>query len=57
MSILIGGLLVALLVVGVVGVTVGYAQSSPTAILHGRGPGDGQGGRGLGYVGQSHFNF
>jgi hypothetical protein len=50
MSILIGGLLVALLVVGVIGATRTSAQSSPTAILHGRGPGDGQGGRGLGQV-------
>lgn len=50
MSILIGGLLVALLVVGVIGATHTYAQSSPTALLHGRGPGDGQGGRGLGQV-------
>jgi len=47
MSILIGGLLVALLVVGVIGATGAYAQSSPSAILHGRGPGDGQGGSGL----------
>jgi hypothetical protein len=45
MSILIGGLLVALLVVGVVGATNAFAQSSPAAPLHGRGPG---GGRGLG---------
>jgi hypothetical protein len=50
MLIVIGGLLAALLVVGIVGATVGYAQSSPTAIFHGRGPGDGQGGRGLGQV-------
>lgn len=45
-SILIGGLLVALMVVGVIGVTNAFAQSSaPSAWLHGRGPG---GGRGLG---------
>jgi hypothetical protein len=50
MSILIGGLLVALLVVGVVGATYASAQSSLTAPFHGRGPGDGQGGRGLGQV-------
>jgi len=50
MSILIGGLLVALLVVGVVGATNAFAQGSPTALFHGRGPGDGQGGRGLGTV-------
>jgi hypothetical protein len=50
MLIVIGGLLAALLVVGIVGATVGYAQSSPTAIFHGRGPGDGRGGRGLGQV-------
>src|SRR5215207_8114059 len=45
MSILIGGLLVALLVVGVIGATNTFAQSSPTLSLHGRGPG---GARGLG---------
>ena len=50
MSILIGGLLVALLVVGVVGATNASAQSSLTSLFHGRGPGDGQGGRGLGQV-------
>lgn len=50
MLILIGGLLAALLVVGVVGATVGYAQSSPTPLFNGRGPGDGHGGRGLGQV-------
>jgi hypothetical protein len=48
MSILIGGLLVALLVVGVIGATSAYAQSSTGTLLHGRGPG---GGRGLGLVG------
>lgn len=47
MSILIGGLLVALLVVGVIGATSAYAQSSTSTLPHGRGPG---GGRGLGLV-------
>ena len=43
-SILIGGLLVALMVVGVIGATNAFAQSSaPSALLHGRGPGDGRG--------------
>jgi len=50
MSILIGGLLIALLVVGVIGATRAYAQSSTTSLLQGRGPGDGRGGRGLGQV-------
>ncbi len=50
MSILIGGLLVALLVVGVIGATHAYAQSSAVAVFNGRGPGDGHGGRGLGQV-------
>ena len=50
MSILIGGLLVALLVVGVIGATHASAQGSPTELFHGRGPGDGQGGRGMGQV-------
>ena len=50
MLILIGGLLVALLVVGVVGATVGYAQSSPTTLFNKRGPGDGRGGPHLGQV-------
>ena len=48
MSILIGGLLVALLVVGVIGATHAYAQGSPAALFNGRGPGDGRGGHGLG---------
>jgi hypothetical protein len=43
MSILIGGLLVALLVVGVIGATSAYAQGSSSTLLHGRGPGDGRG--------------
>ena len=46
-SILIGGLLVALLVIGVIGATSAYAQSSPSTLPHGHGPG---GGRGLGLV-------
>ena len=47
MSVLIGGLLVALLVVGVVGATNAYAQSPQDVRLHGGGPG----GRGLGLAG------
>jgi hypothetical protein len=47
MSILIGGLLVALLVVGVIGARNAYAQNSSSTLLHGRGPG---GERGLGLV-------
>lgn len=50
MSILIGGLLIALLVVGVIGATHAYAQSSPTALFNGRGPGNGRGGPHLGQV-------
>ncbi len=46
-SILIGGLLVALLVVGALGATSAYAQSSISTLAHGRGPG---GGRGLGLL-------
>ncbi len=53
MSILIGGLLVALLVVGVVGATHAFAQGSPTALLNGRGPGDG--GRGGPHLGQAEL--
>lgn len=45
MSILIAGLLAALLVVGVIGATHAYAQSSSSTWQHGRGPGDG--GRGM----------
>ena len=42
----IGGLLVALIVIGAVGATVGYAQgASPSLLLHGHGP---DGGHGLG---------
>lgn len=51
--IVIGGLLAALLVVGVVGATVGYAQSSPTPLSNGRGPGDG--GRGGPHLGQAEL--
>jgi len=47
MSILIAGLLVALLVVGVVGASGVFAQTSTSTDLHGRGPGSG---RGLGQV-------
>lgn len=43
MSILIGGLLVALLVIGVIGATNAYAQSPSGTPLHGRGPGAGRG--------------
>ena len=46
-SILIGGLLVALLVSGVIGATSAYAQGSTSTLSHGRGPG---GGRGFGLV-------
>lgn len=48
MSVLIGGLLVALLVIGVIGATSAYAQSPSNALQHGGGPG---GGRGLGLEG------
>jgi hypothetical protein len=48
MSILIAGLLIALVVVGVIGATNAYAQSSAREFLHGGGPG---GGRGLGLEG------
>jgi hypothetical protein len=48
MSVLIAGLLVALLVIGVVGATNAFAQGSPSTLFHGRGPG---GGRGLGLAG------
>jgi hypothetical protein len=47
MSVLIAGLLVALLVVGVIGATNAYAQSSPSAAFHGGGPGGRGGGLGL----------
>jgi len=48
-SILIVGILVALLVVGGVGATIAYAQSPTNTPLHGGGP-DGGRGRGLGQV-------
>ena len=48
-SILIGGLLVALLVIGVVGATNAYAETPANTPLHQGGPGDGRG-RGLGQV-------
>ena len=48
MSILIAGLLVALLVVGVIGATHAFAQGSYDLMQHGRGPGGPGGGRGLG---------
>ena len=48
MSILIAGLLVALLVVGVIGATNAFAASSYDLMQHGRGPGGPGGGRGLG---------
>ena len=43
MSIVIAGLLIALLVVGVVGATGVFAQSSSTTLSHGFGPGWGRG--------------
>jgi hypothetical protein len=42
-SVLLGGLLVALLVVGVIGATNAYAQGASNDLFHGRGPGDGRG--------------
>ena len=48
MSILIGGVLVALLVTVVAGATSVFAQSPSNALMHGRGPG---GGRGMGLAG------
>jgi len=50
MSILIAGLLVALLVVGVIGATNAFAQGSYDLLQHGREPGGPGGGRGLGQV-------
>jgi len=44
--ILIGGLLAALLVVGVVGATSAYAQEPVNTLMHGRGPGGGHFGLG-----------
>lgn len=49
--VLIGGLLVALLVVAVLGATNAYAQGAASDVFHGRGPG---GGRGL-HVGTPEF--
>lgn len=46
MSVLIAGLLLALVVVGVIGGANAYAQSPSSGLLHGGGPGGG--GRGLG---------
>ena len=43
LSILIGGLLIALLVVGVIGATNVFADSSASDLWHGRGPGGGRG--------------
>ena len=48
LSLLIGGLLVALLVTVLVGATSVYAQGPSDALAHGRGPG---GGRGFGLTG------
>ena len=48
MSVLIAGLLLALVVIGVVGATNAFAQSRTRTLLHGGGPG---GGRGLGLEG------
>jgi hypothetical protein len=48
MSVLIAGLLLALVVIGVIGATNAYAQSQTRMLLHGGGPG---GGRGLGLEG------
>lgn len=47
MSILIAGLLLAVVVIGVVGATNAFAQNQPGTLLHGGGPG----GRGLGLEG------
>jgi hypothetical protein len=43
LSLLIGGVLVALLVTVVVGATSAYAQGPTDALAHGRGPGGGRG--------------
>lgn len=40
-SILIGGLLIAMMVAGVLSATNAYAQSASSDLLHGRGPGGG----------------
>ena len=44
MSVLIAGLMLALVVIGVIGATNAYAQNASSTLLHGGGPG----GRGLG---------
>lgn len=49
-SILIGGLLFALLVTVLAGATSAYAQSSSTLQMHGRGPGGGRGGFSLTWI-------
>ena len=54
MSILIAGLLVALLVVGVVGATNVFAQEPYGLMQHGRGPGGPGGGRGP-WLGQAEL--
>jgi hypothetical protein len=45
LSVWIGGLLIALLVVGVLAATNVYAQGASTDLFHGRGPGGGRGPR------------
>jgi hypothetical protein len=47
-KVLIGGILAALLVAGLIGATNAYAQSPKDSLLHGRGPGDGGRGGHLG---------
>ena len=42
-SMLIGGLLIALLAVGVLGATNAYAKAAPSDLFQGRGPGGGRG--------------
>ena len=50
MSIVIAGLLAALLVVGVIGARGAFAQGSQSVLLNGRGPGGDGHGHGLGQV-------
>jgi hypothetical protein len=45
LSVLLGGLLIALLVVGVLGATNAYAQGASSDVFHGRGPAGGRGPR------------
>ena len=45
LSVVIGGLLIAVLVVGVLGATIAYAQGPSTDLSYGRGPGGGRGPR------------